>query len=102
MVTRVQCTFWISEGEGMETKQVLWFGEIGQGANVIVGKKCANLGEMTRLKMPVPLGFAISVAAHERFLVETGARHEIEELLNTAGYLTDYKLAADVSGKIRV
>ena len=85
----------------MEEKQVFWFGEIGQEANGIVGKKCANLGEMTRLKMPVPLGFAISVTAQERFLTETGARQEIDKLLNEAGDLKDYKLAAEVSKKLR-
>ena len=85
----------------MEEKQVFWFGEIGQEANGIVGKKCANLGEMTKLNMPVPLGFAISVAAQERFLVETGARQEIDKLLNEAGDLKDYKLAAEVSKTLR-
>ena len=85
----------------MEVKQVFWFREIGQEANSIVGKKCANLGEMTKIKMPVPLGFAISVTAHERFLDETGARQEIEKLLNKAGDLRDFSLAAEVSMKIR-
>jgi pyruvate,water dikinase len=85
----------------MEKRQVFWFGEIGQEANTIVGKKCANLGEMTRLKMPVPLGFAISVTAQERFLAETGTRQEIDKLLNEAGDLKDYKLAGEVSRKLR-
>jgi pyruvate,water dikinase len=85
----------------MEVKRVFWFGEIGQDDKGIVGKKCANLGEMTKIKMPVPLGFAISVTAHERFLDETGARKEIEKLLNVAGDLRDYNLAAEVSTKIR-
>lgn len=85
----------------MDVKQVFWLGEIGQEDKGIVGKKCANLGEMTKIKMPVPLGFAISVTAHERFLDETGARREIEKLLNEAGDLRDYKLAAEVSAKIR-
>ncbi|RJX24548.1 MAG: hypothetical protein C4554_08820 [Dethiobacter sp.] len=84
-----------------EVKQVFWFNEIGQEDKGIVGKKCANLGEMTRLKMPVPLGFAVSVTAHERFLAETGARQEIEKLLNEAGDLRDYKLSNEVSTKIR-
>lgn len=85
----------------MEGKHIFWFAEIGKDANVLVGKKCANLGEMTRLHMPVPTGFAISVTAHERFLQETGARQEIERLLTEAGDLKDYKVSADVSTKIR-
>jgi pyruvate,water dikinase len=85
----------------MEPKLVYWFSELGQAAHFIVGKKCANLGEMTRLKMPVPLGFAISVTAHEKFFKETGARQEIEELLNRVGELKDFSLQAEVSRKIR-
>ena len=85
----------------MKEKHIFWFDEIGQDANVLVGKKCANLGEMTRINMPVPTGFAISVTAHERFLEETGARQEIRKLLDQAGDLKDFKVSADVSTKIR-
>lgn len=85
----------------MTEKHIFWFDEIGQDANVLVGKKCANLGEMTKINMPVPKGFAISVTAHERFLEETGVRQEIAKLLNEAGDLNDYKISADVSSKIR-
>ncbi|MDA8335057.1 MAG: PEP/pyruvate-binding domain-containing protein [Peptococcaceae bacterium] len=43
----------------------------------LVGKKCAHLGELTRLGAAVPPGFAISVAAYQRFMAETGAGEEI-------------------------
>jgi pyruvate,water dikinase len=33
----------------MPKKWVFWFEELGQEHNDLVGKKCANLGEMTRL-----------------------------------------------------
>jgi pyruvate, water dikinase len=82
-------------------KQVFWLSELSQEDNGLVGKKCANLGEMTRLQIPVPLGFAISVTAQELFLEETGARREIEELLEGAGDLRDYMVAAEVSAKIQ-
>ena len=85
----------------MKEKHIFWFDEIGQDANVLVGKKCANLGEMTKLNMPVPKGFAISVTAHELFLEETGARQEIAKLLTECGDLKDFKVSADVSAKIR-
>jgi pyruvate,water dikinase len=85
----------------MEREDIFWFNEIGQEASELVGKKCANLGEMTRLKMHVPNGFAISIRAHERFMEETGALQEIRELLNKAGELKDINLQAEVSGKIR-
>jgi pyruvate,water dikinase len=85
----------------MERENIFWFNEIGQEASELVGKKCANLGEMTRLKMPIPNGFAISIRVHEKFMEETGALQEIRELLNEVGELKDINLQAEVSEKIR-
>ena len=42
----------------MASKWLYWFEELGSKHNDMVGKKCANLGEMTRLGMRVPPGFA--------------------------------------------
>jgi pyruvate,water dikinase len=61
----------------MGTKWLYWFEELNSSHNDLVGKKCANLGEMTRLGMRVPPGFAISVEGYERFMAETGAGEEI-------------------------
>lgn len=61
----------------MGTKWLFWFEELDSGHNNLVGKKCANLGEMTRLGMRIPPGFAISVEGYERFMAETGAGEEI-------------------------
>lgn len=61
----------------MGTKWIYWFEELKSSDNDLVGKKCANLGEMTRLGMRIPPGFAISVAGYERFMDETGAGEEI-------------------------
>ena len=44
-------------------KWVLWFEEIGQEHGDWVGEKCANLGEMVKIGLRVPPGFAISVEA---------------------------------------
>lgn len=79
---------------------VSWFSVIRKEDSDKFGKKCANLGEMTGINMPVPQGFAISVSAQERFLEETGARREIQELLNRVGDLRDMKLQAKVSSEI--
>lgn len=57
--------------------------DIGEDFNNIVGKKCANLGEMRRAGIPVPHGFALSSEAYERFMNETGAIDEIREYLKT-------------------
>jgi len=85
----------------VEKQEVFWFDEIGQEANYIVGNKCANLGELIRIKMPVPPGFSISIRAEERFLKETGALREIQELLSSVGDLSNVNLQAEVSKQIR-
>jgi pyruvate,water dikinase len=64
---------------------VLWFEELGQEHNDLVGKKCANLGEMTRIGLRVPPGFALSVEAYRDFMSMTGAVDEIQEYLAKFG-----------------
>ncbi|MCK4827080.1 PEP/pyruvate-binding domain-containing protein, partial [bacterium] len=61
------------------------FDEIGAEHNDLVGKKCANLGELTRMGLPVPPGFALSLEAYKRFLSETNADQEIQEYLDKYG-----------------
>ncbi|MFA4906531.1 MAG: PEP/pyruvate-binding domain-containing protein, partial [Candidatus Margulisiibacteriota bacterium] len=63
----------------MSDKWIFWFEELGTGDNDRVGKKCANLGEMTRLGLRIPPGFAISIDGYERFMAETGAGEEIRQ-----------------------
>jgi len=58
-------------------KLIFWFDEIGREYNDIVGKKCANLGEMIRIGFPVPPGFAISIDMYRRYILETGAADEM-------------------------
>jgi pyruvate,water dikinase len=50
-----------------------------------VGGKMANLGELkTRLKLPVPEGFAVSAFAYKHFLESTGLAAELETRLAQA------------------
>ena len=63
----------------MADKWIFWFNELRSEHNDMVGKKCANLGEMVHLGMRVPPGFAISVDGYERFMEITGAGEEIRE-----------------------
>jgi pyruvate,water dikinase len=70
----------------MSNKWISWFEEFGQDWNDFVGKKCANLGEMTRLGLRVPPGFALSLEAYKDFMSLTGADKEIKEYLDKAGY----------------
>jgi pyruvate,water dikinase len=60
--------------------------ELGQDKNDIVGKKCANLGEMTNKGLRVPPGFALSLEAYKDFMSLTGASEEIKQYLDTADH----------------
>jgi pyruvate,water dikinase len=63
----------------MAGQWLFWFEELGTEHNDVVGKKCANLGELTRMGLPVPSGFALTLDAYNRFLSETSAGEEIRE-----------------------
>lgn len=67
----------------MEAKLILWFDEIERDFVRTVGGKSANLGEMTRIGVPVPEGFAITTEAYEQFMQRTKAEAEIAEYLNS-------------------
>ena len=69
----------------MADKWIFWLEELGQDCNDTVGKKCANLGEMTKLGMCVPPGFAISVHGYETFMELTGLGERIEAYFATLG-----------------
>ena len=59
-------------------------GEVGAGDRAAVGGKAASLGQLLRAGIPVPPGFAVTVAAFERTLAAAdppgGIRREIEAL----------------------
>ena len=61
----------------MYDKPVYRLNELSMDANDYVGKKCANLGEMQNMGMPVPEGFALSIKAYEIFLENTGAKQDV-------------------------
>jgi len=65
----------------MSEKYIFWFEELGKEFNDLVGKKCAHLGEMAKLGLPVPPGFALSIKAYEEFMERTNATKEIRDYL---------------------
>jgi pyruvate, water dikinase len=69
-------------------KLVFWFEELGQEHNDMVGKKCANLGQMTRMGLAVPPGFAISIDMYRRFVNSTGATDEMSGCVREFGELS--------------
>jgi pyruvate, water dikinase len=67
----------------MADKWIYWLKEVGQEHNNIVGKKCANLGELTKAGFRVPPGFALCVEAYKRFMEETEATDLLLKSLST-------------------
>lgn len=86
----------------MANKWIYWSEELGSQHNEIVGKKCANLGEMTRLGMRVPPGFAICVDGYEQFMEQSGAGEEVRRYVkeNVRGF-RDVEKQIEASRAIR-
>lgn len=90
---------------GDRDKFIYWLDEITKDDDELVGKKSANLGEMTRSGFKVPSGFALSLAAYDRFMNESGALGEVNEYLShfraDANDLGDLPKWAEASDAIR-
>jgi pyruvate,water dikinase len=67
----------------MAERWIYWLKELGHEQNSVVGKKCANLGELTKAGFRVPPGFALGVEAYKRFMNETEAGSILREHLLT-------------------
>jgi pyruvate,water dikinase len=67
------------------TKWIYRFDELGSEHNDVVGKKCAQLGEMTKAGFNVPPGFALGLRAYEVFMKKSGAYGDIGH------YLTEFE-----------
>lgn len=62
-------------------KWVLFLEDVSKEDIGLVGGKCANLGEMMKLGVPVPPGFAVTTKAYDAFLDQTGASEEMTRYL---------------------
>jgi len=62
-------------------KYTFWLNQIGKEDVEIVGGKSANLGELKRLQIPVPDGFAISSEAYFEFLEKNKLTDQIKKIL---------------------
>ena len=65
----------------MHERFIFWLEELGQEHCEIVGSKCGNLGEMAKIGLPIPPGFALSVDAYKDFMIQTNAIQEIKDYL---------------------
>jgi pyruvate,water dikinase len=70
-----------------ERKYVFWFEELTKEHASAVGKKCANLGEMTKLGLDVPPGFALTLALYEKFLHDSGLGERLARYIGSLGDL---------------
>ncbi|HUL23061.1 MAG TPA: PEP/pyruvate-binding domain-containing protein [Thermodesulfobacteriota bacterium] len=77
----------------MPEKWIYWLKELGQENNDIVGKKCANLGEMMKGGFNVPPGYALSVEAYKRFMNETPVTERLLKYLE--GFKADPNNVSD-------
>jgi len=66
----------------MTDKWLFWLDEVDQGYDEIVGKKSANLGEIIKIGLPAPNGFALTMDAYYRFIAEGGAKQKIQKYLS--------------------
>ena len=84
-------------------KLIFWFEELGQEHNDLVGKKCANLGEMMRMGVAVPPGFAISLEMYREFVRQTGLGEEMSRYVQGVGELKGKGIAVfdEVSKTLR-
>ena len=62
-------------------KYVVWFAEVDKHDIAKVGGKGANLGEMTKAKIPVPNGFIITSDAYYHFLTENKLSEKLQTVL---------------------
>ncbi|MEM4757814.1 MAG: PEP/pyruvate-binding domain-containing protein, partial [Nanopusillaceae archaeon] len=61
---------------------VRWFENLTKDDVGLVGGKGANLGEMTKIGLPVPPGFVLTADAYWRYVDYNNLRSKIEEILS--------------------
>ena len=81
------------------TKIVAWFAEITKEDIAIAGGKGANLGEMTKARIPIPPGFVITSEAYFEFL-KTGLIHEVSKHLESLD-VNDSRKLQEVANTIK-
>ncbi len=82
-------------------KLIYWLDEVIAKDGLLVGNKCANLGEMIKLGMRVPAGFAVSAHYYNQFAEETGVQEEILDYLRREGAIEGIQKFDQASRTIR-
>ena len=81
----------------MPTKWIYELQELGQEHSDLVGKKCANLGEMAKIGLRVPPGFALTLEAYEDFFAMSGTGEEIRQRIDNFGAIETIQQYNDLS-----
>lgn len=75
-------------------KYVVWFREVDKQDIPLVGGKGANLGEMTKIGIPVPNGFIVTSAAYNQFLLLNNLKEKLADILADLDVSDSKKLEA--------
>ena len=81
---------------------IRWFSDIRKVDVCLAGGKCANLGELRSIGMPVPDGFAVTTQAYTEFIQATGIGDSIDVIMESLQKdLSDTDRISEASKKIR-
>jgi len=69
-----------------EVDFIKWFSELDKDSGNVAGGKGANLGEMYKLKLPIPPGFVVTAQAYDYFIEKAGIKDEIKRILEEIDY----------------
>ena len=83
-----------------DQKIIVWFDEVTKKDIPLVGGKGANLGEMTKAKIPVPPGFIVTATTYFDFLQKTKIADKIRKLLEPLD-VADSKQLQKIAAEVR-
>src|SRR4030067_2021553 len=92
--------FWINRMPPKRTKFIIWFKDCSGKDIPRVGGKNANLGEMLKMDLRVPPGFAVTTQAFDAFLDKGRVRNQIVRTLPQLQF-EDIKALEKAGRKIR-
>ena len=81
-------------------RAVVWFNEVTKQDLSNVGGKGANLGEITKARIPVPHGFIVTADAYFDFLRQTKLMDKIREPLEPID-VNDSKRLQQVAAQVK-
>lgn len=71
---------------------IAWFKDIYKESTSLVGGKGANLGEMWNAGFPIPPGFVITAEAYKEFIISTGIKDKILDIVDNLDVNDNEKL----------